>query len=209
MPTIITTNSIWRARVACYLPNQASINVLHYIATASAGAGGTDTTFAAGLDSLLAPLMKAVLNEAAFYRGVSVQRIFPAPTTIPAIVTVNDGAGEVTGDLLPAQVCGVITKQTPYAGPQFRGRMYCPFPGEADNTGNAPTAGYGARLDDIALALLDVIVAGAGGDTSDMTPCLYHRGDGSITLLTATRTNLLWGTQRRRGNYGRLNNPPF
>lgn len=209
MAAAITLNSIWRARVACYLPNQASINVLYYICTEVGGEGGVDGSFAAGLDTLFAPLFKALLCEAAFYRGVSVQRVSPAPPTLPSVVTVNDGAGTVAGDLLPAQVSGVITKQTPFAGVKFRGRLYCPFPGEADNTSNAPTAGYLSRLNDLAQSLTDVVVAGVAGDTSTMAPCLWHRSDGSITLLTAVRTNALWGTQRRRGNYGKLNLAPF
>lgn len=209
MPTTITLNSIWRARVVCYLPNQVSVNVLHYICTTAAGAGGTDTTFAAGLDALLSPLVKALIDEAAFWRGVSVQQISPPPPTLPAVVTVNDGPGTALGDLLPAQVSGIITKQTPLAGVKFRGRMYVPFPSETDNNSNAPTASYGTRLTSLALALSDAIVAGVGGDTSDMTPCLYHRSDGSITLITQARANTLWATQRRRGNYGKLNAVPF
>src|SRR3546814_8120191 len=78
-----------------------------------------------------------------------------------ALPIYNQGQGLfLGGDLLPGQVCGMVTKLTAAAGRRFRGRVYVPFPLETDNDGIVPSAAYVARINPVALAQISQITAG-------------------------------------------------
>lgn len=208
MPTV---NDVYRARVYCTLQNQTAINVLHWRVSGIGGAGLSDQDMADKLSADLAPFYKALISSGATYWGLSLQRISPGP--IPIEVHTINAQGIGTGDLtrMPKQVCGYFNRKTTFAGRSEIARTYVPFPGEDDNgdATAAPTAGYMTRLGALAGHLIGTIVLGTGGDTVSIIPVIWHRTTSSSTVIVTAQAKQRWATQRRRGDFGRPNNPPF
>jgi len=196
--------------VICKSDPQISVNVLHYRTTALAGGGVGLGTLATELSALLAPLYKDLLCEEATYEGVSVRKINPVPAVPPAQAVDDDGPGTVTGESLPTQVCGIITKRTALAGRRYRGRIYLPFPGEADNTNaQTPIAAYATRAADLITVLDATQVFGAMGVTTTIQPVLWSKFYGSYTAIVKHDFRSKWANQRRRGSTGAGNVNPL
>lgn len=203
-------NDLYVARVYCQLGDQIGINVLFYNTSAKAGTGATDLQIVQSIDSALFAAYKAVLAGAATYRGVIAQKILPLPASLAVSTTANSGVGSATGDPLPRQVCGVITKKTALAGKRYRGRMYIPFPAEGDNdVDGTPTGGYITRSAALAAALLTNVIPGGGGNTNTLMPVVYSKKGGFNTIITSFLGRAKWGTQRRRGSFGQTNTLPL
>lgn len=199
---------IYQVRIECGFGTQASENIRHWRVSAVVTPEATPLQIATIMNLTFAPHYKALLSSSATYRGVGVRRIFPLPLTVETVVSSQAGPGLVTGDPLPKQTSGVITLRTGFAGRKFRGRVYVPFPGESDNTGSGfPGGGYLNAL--IALApdfqTEFTVVNGAG--SSVLVPIIWHRRTMTFDAITSTVHRLIWGTQRRRGDYGRPNPP--
>jgi hypothetical protein len=137
---------------------------------------------------------------------------------LPVRARVDDftAAGACTGgaNLGPTQNSGVISKHTALAGRPFRGRNYIPFPWPAAIDANgAPTGAYSSLLN-LLCAKLDTVltVTGALGSAT-LVQTIYHaKGYGRPPAFQHTTTRTVgtfasgrYGTQRRRGEYGRQN----
>jgi len=206
----VELNEVWQVRIYTQEQAQLGINVLHYRVDSITGVAATDAQLAARMDLLFGPLMTPLMCSAASYRGIGVQRVNPGPPTVEVYANAEEGDGEVAGDPLPKQTCGIITKRTPLAGRRFRGRMYVPFPSEASNDTDAnPVAGYLAALAALAGQVADIVLVGTLPSTSSMTPVIYHRSTQTTTDLVSCSVNDRWATQRRRGDYGRTNVSPI
>lgn len=202
----IASGDIYETKVYCSLGAQIGINVLHYRCSATAGTSTTDLSFATALEAAVADAYRDLLVNDARFRGVGVKRLFPTPPTIEITSTVLADNGLVDGVPLPKQTCGIITKQTASAGRAFRGRVYVPFPGDIDNTGEgAPINTYVARLTALAGILEGSLLVGTAPNTAQMQPIIYHRGGLAPTDVFNCFGRPRWGTQRRRGDYGPTN----
>lgn len=197
---------IYSAKVVCRNTASAfnpivSINVLHYDVIAVTGAGKFDQDIADRIDLELGAPYIAYLSADSGYRGVIVQKIFPLPIGLPISSTVSQGPGtRATGDTLPGQICGVITKRTAGAGRAKRGRVYVPFPGEDDSTDGQPNAGYLTALNGLLTPLVNTLVVGAGADTVTIQPVIFHRAvPGTPDPIVLTQSRQYFATQRRRG----------
>jgi len=208
-PVIISVNDIVEAKIYCHSQGQFSINTVHYKCTAIAGGGSTDDIFAGELAELFAPRIKACLSEQAEYVGLTAQII--RPTRRPKVLnTVDVGDGLVTGDILPRQVAGLISKKTSTASRSGRGRMYVPFPAESTNTEDGfPVAGYKTNLELLATVFLTTVVSADGGNTSTMVPVLYNRNSHATLILTGATVQNVWGTCRRRADVRGADRFPF
>lgn len=199
-------NDIWRLRAFCGLQNQTAINVLHFRVVASTGGGVTDQFAVTTLSLLLEDEYKALLCSAATFKGLNLQRVSPTPATAPVSEVGNSGPGLVTGDPLPKQVCGVITFKTAFAGRKFRGRIYSPFPSETDNDADStPINTYVTRLATLGTQFISEIQLNDGTNTSNIRFGVFHRATTTIDNIVTRFANDRWGTQRRRGDYGRTN----
>lgn len=188
---------------------QTAVTVRHFRVSAEIAGGATYLEIAnaikARYDSLWPPIMPVNVT----YRGVGVQRIKPLPRLVEVFSTAPTQAGTRTGDPCPSQTCGVITLRTALAGRKFRGRVYVPFPSEFDNNSiGRPTAAYVALLASIANELIaSVTVVGALGTTT-LVPVIYHKSTTLTDDVVSHRVRDIWGTQRRRGDFGQPNPPP-
>jgi hypothetical protein len=203
-------NDLFEARIVCVYDNQISVNVRHYRCTAKAGTGVTDQTLATQLDATFQAAYKALLSSSARYRGVGVRKVEPLPLGLEVYSTVNDGIGTQALGMNPTQTCGVMTLRSALGGRSRRGRVYIPFSSFADTGADGrPAAGYQVRMGTLAALFFFVQALGTGGNTNTFTPVIWSKKfNYSNQIITATSVKK-WGTQRRRGDYGRTNVTPF
>lgn len=197
-------------RVACFdtVAIQTGINVLHY--TVSSVAGTPNTADAAqGLGAIIAPLYRALIGPLTDFRGVGCKVLTPSPSSEDVWVSGLPGTLPA-GDPLPTQTAGLIKKQTALPGRAFRGRLYLPFPMEANSTSQAqPDAAYTAGALALAVQLASTQVIGSGPNTANINPVLYHPVTATTTPITFMIVRGRWATQRRRGAFGNHEFPPF
>lgn len=207
MATDITLNQIVAVRVGCKAGSQTAINVLHYRSTSLvAGASVTTLEIATRFSNLMNAPYKALMSVNASFAGVGCARIVPGPRTLEDLYVVHAGAGSTVGDVLPRQVCGVITKRTNFAGRKYRGRAYIPFPSETDNDVNGrPGNVYQTGLTTLANGICDEFTVTGALGTIVFKPVLFHKKDSTFDLVTSHVERDRWGTQRRRGDYGQPN----
>jgi hypothetical protein len=83
-----------------------------------------------------------------------------------------------------------------------------PFPNAAENDADlTPIAGYVARLNSLAAVLISFQTT-AGVNNCTLVPILWNRTLSEATDITNGVGKKLWATQRRRGDFGRINTFP-
>jgi hypothetical protein len=107
----------------------------------------------------------------------------------------------------PKQASGIIHIATDRAGPSGRGRMYVPFPSaEAPDIDGTPTIGYVNNLDTLAGAIFaGGPWDGPAGNGVDASQGVWHIEDDTFTLSFTGKGRKLFATQKRRGDFGRVN----
>ena len=184
---------------------QLGLNLRHYQVTAVGGQGVTLGQIATNVGTVIGPLYQAVMGGGASYQGCLARIVGIGPASPPAWDTIGTGPGIGPGDLLGKQLAGLISWYTAFSGRGNHGRTYVPFPSEGNNDpGGVPSAAYVSGITNIANAWFSVRSVGAI-DTSTLTPVLFHRAQGSSTPLLGLAVRSLWATQRRRGDFGRVN----
>lgn len=211
------TNDVLLVTLASYTPSQAGLNNLHYIVLDTSGGGVTLAELANAIDALVAAPMKAWLGTNARWRGVSVRNLAP-PATPGYAETGSDGPG-LAGAGLPTQTSGLITLKTAVGGPGGRGRIYPPFPGQdfVADTGGMNLAGLTALVDlCAAIPVLRNFTAFGGGTCRlqlVVASSLLHWEAGvplpTPLSVTELKPQGAFATQRRRGQFGRINPEPF
>jgi hypothetical protein len=202
----MAVNDKWRVVLFSSTPSQAGLNVLHFRTVSETAPGVLQSDVATFLGSVMPTPYKPLLSSSATYRGLSVQKLIGAPLFIPAIDKTLTGVGGGAADLLPTQTCGLITWQSLIVGRANRGRSYLPFPGKtADDTDGTPTPAYLTLLGTWAALAIAPFIVPFGADTCTLQLCVVHRNGTLGPDLLQARINDKWGTQRRRGTYGRTN----
>jgi hypothetical protein len=210
VPTPIVAGSVIRIDAICYTPSQISVNRFDYRVVSITGSP-TDKQVIDAWDVLAAPRYKAIIGTGASYRGSRLTQLI-APVPVPVFQNANDGPGLTLGNMLPTQTAGVVTKLTNFRGRRNRGRTYLPFPSAAsDDPGGGPTAGYVTNASLLAILVFTPANYGTVTDYASLQPYLVH---GHTIPPTGTdvigyNARLKWGTQRKRGQYGRTNVLPF
>lgn len=219
----VLPNQLLKCRIFTSCENQLGVNVIYFKLTAIESAAQSDLQeLAAALSNRFTGPYLNVLSANANYRGVGLQNIGSgAFGTTPSVeVFSNSGAdvGAQVSNAMSKQTCGIITKRTLITKRNGRGRLYLPFPGSGDNTQlGHPTAGYITRAAAVALSLFTEFSVSTPGEGLNSLQPLHRR---NIQFPEATQPNweynpivdtvvrTEWGTQRRRGDYGRTNEFP-
>jgi hypothetical protein len=139
--------------------------------------------------------------------GTKVSSVRVVPPTLPGIAT-STSEGTAAPPSMSNQTSGLITWRTILAGRKYRGRIYVPFPAVVFQTVlGEPSAAYVALLDTLATILVGLTTITSLTGAGTMALGLYHRSTGEVTGVIEGVPQDKWATQRRRGNYGRLNFP--
>lgn len=206
MSTVV--GDVYEVKVFTSQEAQLGINILHYRVDAIAAAGLTDLEVAQKLDPVYAPVYKACMTSDASYLGVTAQRISPDPVQPFTFSNANPGPGTFGGAPLPRQVAAVIKKLTGGVGRRKRGRMYIPFPDEtANDVGAILTGPYKAALATLATTVLGPITLAGVAGTADLALGVWGRQLKIFSPVTGLQVRSVWGTQRRRGDFGATNLP--
>lgn len=205
----LNNGDVVEARFFTSFGDQTAVTVRHYRISGT-GPGGTDVQLATALGNGFPTFFKDVTSAVAQYRGLSVQLIDPGPKTQAVFNTTGAGAGDVAGEALPPQTAGVITLRTQFAGRQYRGRAYSPFPGEADNSGGGGlTPAALSRMQALADEFVATFDFGTNAGEAIATPVVYSRKFGTSEPVLQGIARSGWGTQRRRGFFGQQNISPI
>lgn len=200
-----TAGDVYRAVHQFLGPPHVAVVVRFFQVVGTTGVAPDEQQVADAIQSDVGTLWANLMTDTADYTGVSIQKILPAPELV-AVLSSGAAVGGTAGpNGLPAQTSGVVTLQSALAGRANRGRIYVPFPDQADNVTAGqpiPTTGYEVRLGILAAHFINSTTLPTSGGTITIQHVIYHRKLKSITFITNARSNRKWGTQRRRGIYG-------
>lgn len=201
---------------------QASVNNLWYVVAAVGSPGATDLDAAVSLDALVFAQYQGMMTALAEYRGVQAQIFDGVTAPYRALYTpdfFNGNAGFGTGGTTPLapQTCGLISFQTAKPRQANRGRFYMPFPdASADSGGGSAGAVYLGELTALAGFVGVGLAVSRGGRTATLARVIKHGPDKFNTYptpvydaITGATSSDRWATQRRRGDFGRLNRSPI
>jgi hypothetical protein len=147
------------------------------------------------------PLVNTLGTKASRLSGVSP---FPLPGIANSAGTIGTAGG---GNTLPGQVAANVTLKTAFAGTRYRGRVYLPFVSDRynDPANNIPTAAYALLAIPMAVGLAGaVIITGLSG-SGILRPVIWHRATQTYDAVTDFTVQMRWSTQKRRGDYGKVN----
>lgn len=219
MATVLLNDDVIRETVVCYdtFSKQVGLSIVHHKISAVVG-GITDQDVADARAQSHATPYKAWLSQRSAYRGVKIQLI--KPTLRPYVFSNNGaGAGYTGQNQTPTQVSGLIRFRT---GAEFtgiapglrkynpRGRAYIPFPSnDWVNPEGGQTLPAGVALAAVGATFpLTTAIVGTGFSAT-LTMGLLATPAKTFTAYTESSISALWATQRRRGDFGRLNNDPL
>jgi len=209
-------NDLLQVRIVCFSNGQYAMNVLHWVVTNVTTLGATVNEIASALDDTWHVAYKNWLSDKATYIGTGV-RILTPPQTLEQPSTGNSDVGTNTSLQVPTQNAGLIVLKTDFSGPKNRGRIFVPFvsTGSVAPTGELSVGGT-TLLNAIATAIdtTQTIVGGTG--TTTLALVVKH-GPGptnpppsllSVLVKTIAASSGI-ATQRKRGDFGKLNSYPF
>jgi hypothetical protein len=213
MPSFpIPIGGIVRAVTYCTYPGQTSVNQHKWqLTNLTSGTSFSSNQFTLDYDAAMASRYVDLLSEQALYYGTQVYLMNPIGLPPrPDSINANQIAGNGTGAILPRQTSGLISLRTATLGKIGAGRTYVPFPyGDANETNGTPTVVYQGFLGTLGDFLKGNLLVVSGGVTATFRPCLYRGGVDVPRFIEEAIIPDAWATQRRRGDYGRLNKAPF
>lgn len=210
MPYQDAVGDIMRVTIACNYPNGQVQEVnLHYYCSV-AGFGDSLPSLAAYADSGMQAHYLQTMSSQCHYYGTRVS-VVEALAKWQPVAVYSDAPGTSSLPALPTQVRPLVSWQTEFSGPKYRGRsyMFTPASDMMDSTGK-PSVSFLTKLGDWANYMgLNVNVG-----TTVWIPGLWHRvvipkPKVPFSPFTRHEVSARWATQRRAGDYGRANLPPF
>lgn len=216
--------NVYKTRFFCYDSNltQVCINTVYLQVAVSPGIGTmSEQSMCDAVSLAFSAYYVDYLTITAVYYGCSMQLVNPVPATepIPLFSRVGTHAGAVAGNPLPLQVSGVITIKTAFAGRHYRGRIYPGFlPASYSDATGAALPVMVTNMTLLANALQSTIAYTSGANIVNLFAVLRSAVQVLVppapkTVFYSPITSALpvqrFATQRRRGQYGRINSPPF
>lgn len=203
-------NDVLQLRVESRMGNQISLNVIHYRVTLLAASPQTlqqlVTSIATRMQSAYAGWMPATATIDAF----TLQNVTPPVSVAATQSVVLPGTGGANG--VPRQVSGLISSTTNFAGRNQRGRVYVGFPSAAwiDTNGELTGAGL-AKLVSVRDILGPAINLINGANVTSIEMVIRHPNNPgppettNVTTVVGLLASTGLATQRRRGDFGRIN----
>ena len=201
-------------RVVCYTDTQLGINRTFGQVTNVVGAGVSAAAVAAAISANVQADYKDAMSSVAKFRGVGLRNLTTLAVEGTAIA--DDGFGASVFPILPTQVRGLIAYGTSFIGARGRGRHYIPFPSsDLQTNSGGPTNAYVAILNRIGSNWSAPLTVTVGASTVTIewglavwtTPS--HQLPTFIRPFNSRAARQKFATQRRSGQYGRVNTLPF
>lgn len=190
---------------------QLGLFITHWLVSGTTAPPPTEQEVVNFYNGTVGPLVHPLLNNQAYYVGSTIQVVRPLPMGNLWRSEQVAFTGTAGASALPKQCSGIISKYGAVSGQEHRGRVYVPFPSESDNSSlGAPENAYVTRLRTLrdflftnqvlTLSVIPLIAI-------TLAPRLYHRTDGTHEQVVTSLARQKWATQRRRGDYGKVNPP--
>jgi len=199
-------------KIYCKLGNQVSVNTRTFKTTEESDAIFSDLA-AEQLAEFCLQAYQPLLSAAATFRGITVALLEAGAPPFQRS-TLAGVAGDVAGDPLPRQTCGMVTLRSTVGGRAGRGRIYLPFPSETHNQtpDGVPTGAYVTAAQTLGEVFVGQQVITVGVDQLRLDwilkPSPLLPGGPHLFLATALARQR-WATQKSRGSYGAANTDPW
>lgn len=196
--------------------DQIAINVFHYRMESQGSTAPVLQEIANNFHTAFENQYAFVMPPSCQFAGIGVKNITP-PATVEFVSTLPDAAGVGPPGELPNQVSYVVNFKTILSGRGHRGRCYPGFPprDHANAQGNMSIAGITA-VQLWASGFPITQNTGGGSETAVFRAVVLRRTQGGLPLpfpsydfITTCTARLRFGTQRRRGDFGRTNARPL
>jgi len=203
--------SVVRATTYFTAPGQIATTTRRWQLTTLTGASTASAQdFVDTYDQNLSLVFAPALSNGANYYGTQVYLENPIGLPPrPATTSANFQPGTGGAGLLPTQCAPVIAFYTATLGKKGQGRIYTPFPPtaavEANNT-LAPA--YSLLIGAIANLLSAPMLVAPGPVSATYIPVMYQGGATPAYPIVSAATRDAFGTQRKRGSFGRANAAP-
>lgn len=198
-----------------YYNSQMATNRRAWRWTAGVGGQPTDTTRVddAFLNVTLEGIYGSLMVNAAELVGIRYTPLPNSGSVAPVYSNTVTSAGSGGAVALPKQSAALVRLKSTFLGKRGEGRVYIPFPPAAGNelTG-VPTVAYISALSDLAAVFgVAQVCNSTTGVPGTIAPVLIPGPGGALTPIpvTSATPGHSWATQRRRGDYGRVNKNPF
>jgi hypothetical protein len=206
MASDYSAGNIARVKLSSWMDGQLGLMVLNFKCIVATGPGITDVDLAPVLAGNLAGPLKALLSGNAEYLGLSVRNMAAVPAIQSTVSVTGAGAGSAGTAPLPPQTAAILSWKTGLIGRRNKGRNYVPFPDEADNpASHIPGPGYITRANTLIAAILATQTVTVTGTTVSLVLCITDKVGLLGTNVTRGQLQPGWGTQKRRGDFGRFN----
>lgn len=210
MPAVV--GDFHEVKIFVLATDQLGINIRHFQVVAVGGTIPSNQEVADAYSDTLAPIYAALLPGGATFYGVAYRRLLPGVPTTYFTSRLGTTAGTATGSLQPRQASGLITLRTGLPGRAHRGRVFLPFVSSAFCTaaGHPTTAGV-VLMGNVGDALRGPTTFTESVFSSSFTGKgrIWHRASMTQDDISTTVAQSRWATQKRRGDYGRVNALPF
>jgi hypothetical protein len=210
MATPLQAGDILKMSAIADIAGQTSFNTWHYFVSGVGSPPATDQDVSNALDTAIATLFKVIIPSEVKYSGILGGIINRTPNPVTVQTTAGAGVGTSAVEPMPKQCAGITSWYTASAGRAYRGRTYWPFVSSSflDINGELSAAGKTA-IDNTASAIQSLTAIAAGGRTATIQLAIYHRVTRLTTPVVVRLTRSQIATQKRRGDYGRLNPSPI
>jgi hypothetical protein len=209
----LALNDVLEVRAWTTCGNQAAVNTTFWMVNAVGGPPPTNQDAVGAFDAIFGPFYQGLLCPDARYNGcqLAMPLIVPQPLTVSSISAA--GVGTFVGVTAARQAAGLIHLQTNFSGPRYRGRNFIPFiPAGGYAVDGTLTVAYELALALLANAIEGPVTVLGGGGTALCNPVIFHRSPTIVprtTLVTNVAISRFIATQKRRGDFGRVNVSPI
>lgn len=214
IPVANAVGNIFAVKTFCFMSNQLGLNITHWRVESLIGTGEISATnIAKYFDVNFCSLVKPCLTSKASYLGASAQKVFPTKEN-EGLWNITSGPGGAGATPLPTQTSGLVSLRSEYTGRGKRGRMYVPFPStdaiDAGSANDYPNVAYQALLEAYSAPTLAPQNVTSGGNGVELVCVIMNRTlPGDSAPVISRRAAGRWATQKRRGDFGPANFPPF
>lgn len=207
----ISVTDLIRTRVFCKQVDQVSVNVRYFRVVNEAGVTPyTDQQFVNDMSQSFSVRYKNLLIPTAQYFGIAVDKFLVSAWAPVGTSTFQQGNGVVSGNPLPRQVSGLIQFKTATPGPKGSGRLFIPFPSNSSsNFAGHPITQYVTDGNALGALYMAVTVVPVATKVFTLQGILRPAPPAALRDITTVFTPTKWATQRRRGDYGKVNADPF
>lgn len=210
MAKVLAAGDIVKLQAYITDQGQGAVNTLFYVIASIGTPACTDADFASQWELAVGAAYKAVIGNNISFRGAGAQVVWPLPMYVQQYSTALQGFGTAGATQLAKQTTGLTSWRTPLAGRKTRGRTYWPFPTTTMDQGDGtPTGGAVTNYTTLSNQILNFTVFTTGGRTATAALIIWTRKAHTYTAVTGAVIHSAWATQRRRGDFGRLNTNPI